>query len=68
MGGNGIAAQTTAGLHQLSHLEAQCLNKAFRGELVPQDPNDEPASALLERLRTESVPATAKRRGRKAKG
>jgi type I restriction enzyme S subunit len=29
------------------------LAKAFRGELVPQDPNDEPASALLERIRAE---------------
>ena len=29
------------------------LAKAFRGELVPQDPNDEPASVLLERIRTE---------------
>jgi type I restriction enzyme S subunit len=27
--------------------------KAFRGELVPQDPNEEPASALLERTRME---------------
>jgi type I restriction enzyme S subunit len=27
------------------------LAKAFRGELVPQDPNDEPASALLGRIR-----------------
>ena len=27
------------------------LAKAFRGELVPQDPNDEPADALLARLR-----------------
>lgn len=26
---------------------------AFRGELVPQDPNDEHASVLLERIRTE---------------
>lgn len=29
------------------------LAKAFRGELVPQDPNDEPASKLLERIRAE---------------
>lgn len=26
------------------------LSKAFRGELIPQDPNDEPASALLARI------------------
>lgn len=29
------------------------LAKAFRGELVPQDPNDEPASKLLDRIREE---------------
>lgn len=29
------------------------LAKAFRGELEPQDPSDEPASQLLERIRTE---------------
>lgn len=35
-------------------LEQSILAKAFRGELVPQDPNDEPASVLLERIRAES--------------
>lgn len=30
------------------------LAKAFRGELVPQDPNDEPASELLRRLHSEA--------------
>ena len=29
------------------------ISPAFRGELIPQDPNDEPAEALLERLRSE---------------
>ena len=29
------------------------LAKAFRGELVPQDPNDEPAAVLLDRIRAE---------------
>jgi hypothetical protein len=35
----------------LPRLDAAFLAKAFRGELVPQDPNDEPASVLLERIR-----------------
>jgi len=35
----------------LDRLEAAILAKAFRGELVPQDPNDEPAGLLLERIR-----------------
>ncbi len=34
-------------------LKQAILKKAFRGELVPQNPNDEPASVLLERIRAE---------------
>ncbi|URD48476.1 restriction endonuclease subunit S [Chroococcidiopsis sp. CCNUC1] len=38
---------------ELDSLDQSILAKAFRGELVPQDPNDEPASVLLERIRAE---------------
>jgi type I restriction enzyme S subunit len=34
-------------------LRAVILERAFRGELVPQDPSDEPAEALLSRIRAE---------------
>jgi type I restriction enzyme S subunit len=34
-----------------SRLRAAILNKAFEGKLAPQDPNDEPASVLLARIR-----------------
>jgi len=37
---------------QVDRLTPALLAKAFRGELVPQDPNDEPASVLLERIRS----------------
>ena len=36
---------------QIDKLTPSILAKAFRGELVPQDPNDEPAERLLERIR-----------------
>jgi type I restriction enzyme S subunit len=45
-------------------LRASILAAAFRGELVPQDPNDEPASVLLERIAAEraAAPKPARRR------
>jgi type I restriction enzyme S subunit len=41
----------------LDRLEAAILAKAFKGELVPQDPNDEPASVLLDRIRAQRAAA-----------
>jgi type I restriction enzyme, S subunit len=34
-------------------LRQSILKRAFEGKLVPQDPNDEPASVLLEHIRAE---------------
>lgn len=49
---SGVVGQTVSSVESdLSELERAILAKAFRGELVEQDPNDEPASALLERIR-----------------
>jgi type I restriction enzyme S subunit len=44
-----LEAEATRGRALLDRLESSILAKAFRGELVPQDPNDEPASVLLDR-------------------
>ena len=46
----------------VDRLTPSLLAKAFRGELVPQDPNDEPASTLLARITAErSAPAPTSR-------
>ena len=37
----------------IAKVKSKILDRAIRGKLVPQDPNDEPASALLERIRAE---------------
>ena len=57
-----LASQSTSARKLIDHLDQAILAKAFRGELVPQDPNEEPASVLLERIRTErtAAPLTAK--------
>lgn len=45
----------TTALQQAEALRQSILKKAFSGQLVPQDPNDEPASVLLERIRAEQA-------------
>lgn len=55
---------------RLRDLDQAILSKAFRGELITQDPKDEPASVLLERIRAEREKASPKKRKtrRKRKG
>ncbi|MFZ5727332.1 MAG: restriction endonuclease subunit S [Pseudomonadota bacterium] len=52
----------------IDRLEAAILAKAFRGELVPQDPNDEPASVLLDRIRAQRAAAPKPKRGAAGEG
>ena len=40
-------------IQDISLVKSKILDLAIRGKLVPQDPNDEPASVLLERIRAE---------------
>ncbi|WP_182267026.1 restriction endonuclease subunit S [Stenotrophomonas maltophilia] len=62
-----VQAQYEAARARVDRLTSALLAKAFRGELVPQDPNDEPASVLLERLQAgkASAPKPVKK-GRKS--
>jgi type I restriction enzyme S subunit len=59
-----LEAEAARARQLLDRLEAAILARAFRGELVPQDPADEPASVLLDRIRAAAPKA---KRGRKAK-
>ena len=52
---------------ELSQLAQSILAKAFRGELVPQDPNDEPVSELLARIRATREAAEAQKKTAKKK-
>jgi len=52
-------------LRQAETLRQSILKRAFEGKLVPQDPNDEPASVLLERIKAEKASRAAE--GKKGK-
>ena len=62
-----LSADHAAADRLLPKLDAAILEKAFRGELVLQDPNDEPASVLLARIEAERATAPKQKRGRKAR-
>lgn len=57
-----IEARLATAQKTVERLTPATLAKAFRGELVPQAPNDEPASVLLERLRNSTTSAPVKSR------
>ncbi len=52
-------------LKRAEQLRQSILKKAFEGKLVPQDPTDEPASVLLERIRAEKEKSDNEKNRRK---
>lgn len=61
-----LEAKVASAKSRIDHLTQSILAKAFRGELVPQDPNDEPASELLARIKAQRAATPKAKRGRKS--
>jgi type I restriction enzyme S subunit len=57
-------AQIESNLQRAARLRQSILKRAFEGKLVPQDPNDEPASVLLERIRQQRTSSADGERGK----
>lgn len=62
-----VGERARVNLRRYQRLLQAILAKAFRGELVPQDPDDEPASVLLERIRADRQDTPSTKRGRPAR-
>ena len=55
-----LDCEIDANLTRAEALRQSILKKAFSGQLVPQDPNDEPAATLLQRIEAEDAPCKPK--------
>jgi len=62
-----MAGEAERSVLRTRSLRRAVLAAAFSGQLVPQGPDDEPASTLLERIRADRTSATPTKRTRKAK-
>ena len=62
-----LEVRYTKAKQMIDKLPQSLLAKAFRGELVPQDSEDEPASELLERIKAKKEKLAAEKEGKKAK-
>jgi len=60
-----LEAEIAAALTRADALRQSILKKAFSGRLVPQDPTDEPASVLLDRIQATRAAAPKAKRKRK---
>jgi type I restriction enzyme S subunit len=60
-----LAGSVATALRRGAALRQSILRQAFTGNLVPQDPSDEPASVLLERIAAERAAAPKPRRKRR---
>ena len=60
-----VEAEINRELLSVDTLRQAILKKAFSGQLVPQDPSDEPASALLDRIRADRAQVTKRSTPRK---
>lgn len=59
-----VVTRGTASTDLLAKLDAAILDSAFRGELAPHDPNDEPADVLLARINANRAPPRRRRASR----
>jgi type I restriction enzyme S subunit len=61
-----IEARYAKAKAHVEKLTPSILARSFRAELIPQDPNDEPASALLKKIRQTKTNDSPKRKTKRA--